>query len=173
MVGRCSRPEQQRERRQLAVRCLVSRQCLAGHAGGVDDGIGRPGDVCRGVGGAQEAHVERGVVRDEDRATGELGKARHDAGDARRRCDHRVGDAGEDRDERRDRLAGVDERLELSDDLPPADLDGADLRDRAGGGAPASRLQVDDDERDLAQRCAELVERALNGHRQRGHVRRP
>ena len=57
----------------------------------------------------------------------------------------------------------LDQRLELAEDLALAHLDGADLGDRgAAGGRPAGRLEVDDDERDVAQRRAELVERLLD-----------
>ena len=73
--------------------------------GGVDHRRTR-GQACpvRGAGGLEEADVERRVVRDEHGAAGELEERRQDRVDARGAGDHRVGDAGEHADERRDRL---------------------------------------------------------------------
>ncbi len=62
----------------------------------------------------------------------------------------------------RDGLVRVDQRLELAEHLAAAHLDRADLGDhRAALGRAAGRLQVDDAERHVAQRTAELVEAAL------------
>ena len=80
----------------------------------------------------------------------------------------RVGDAGQDGDLRRDRLARVDQGRELAEHLAAAHLDRADLGDRLRRGRAAGGLQVDDDEGDLAQRLAEFVEGALN--RDRAHT---
>ena len=77
--------------------------------------------------------------------------------------DHRVGDAGEDGDERRDRLGRVDQGLELAEHLAAAHLDRADLGDAALGRAAAGGLEVDDDERDVGEGGAEVVERGLDG----------
>ena len=57
----------------------------------------------------------------------------------------------------------VDQRLELAEHLAAAHLDRADLGDAAAGRAAAGGLKVDDDEGDLAQRLAELVDRELSG----------
>ena len=48
-------------------------------------------------------------------------------------------------------VPGVDEGLELAEHLPAADLDRADLGDRAVLRRAAGGLQVDDDERDVRQ----------------------
>ncbi len=53
-------------------------------------------------------------------------------------------------------MLGFDQRLELADDLAAAQLDRADLRDLRGSGPGAGRLEVDDDERDLVEGCADV-----------------
>ena len=88
------------------------------------------------AGGLEEADVETGVVRDQHRRRGRTPgtpAARPRVRGAR--ADHRVGDAGEHRDERRDRAAGVHQGLELADHLAAAHLDRADLGDRSVVGA--------------------------------------
>ena len=62
---------------------------------------------------------------------------------------HRLRDAGEDGDLGRDGHARVHQRLERAEALAAADLDRADLGDRALRGAGTRRLEVDDAERDL------------------------
>ena len=57
---------------------------------------------------------------------------------------------------------GVDQGLELAEHLAAAHLDGADLGDRRVGGAAARGLEVDDDERDIGQCGAQVVEGALD-----------
>ncbi len=80
----------------------------------------------------------------------------------------------EHRDEGGDGLAGVDERLELAQNLAAAHLDGADLGDpgaRAVGGAGG--LQVDHAERDVAQRAAHSSNDCCSAHRDPGSVPAP
>ena len=67
------------------------------------------------------------------------------------------------------RTAGVHERLELAEHLAAAHLDRADLRDRAVRGRAARGLEVHDDERDVRQRGAQVVQGRL--HRPRRRVR--
>ncbi len=110
----------------------------------------------------EEADVEGCVVGDQDAPVGELEELREHLLDRGRAGHHRVGDAGQHRDERRDGLVGVDERLELTEDLATADLDGADLGDhRPAGRRAAGGLEVDDAERHVAQGPTQLVEGAL------------
>ena len=111
---------------------------------------------------SQETHVERCVVGDQDASLRELEELGEDLLDRWRTGHHRVGDPGEHRNERRDRLVGVDQRLELAQHLATADLDRANLRDhRAVLGGPSGGLEVDDAERDVLQSPTELVEAAL------------
>ena len=74
---------------------------------------------------------------------------------------HRVGDAGEHRDERGHGDAGLHEGLELAEDLAAAHLDRADLGDAGVDRGAAGGLEVDHDEGDLGERRAEVVERRL------------
>ena len=57
-------------------------------------------------------------------------------------------------------LTSVSKRAE---ELAAAQLQRADLGDRLGAGRPAGGLEVDDDERDLGERRAEVVERCWRG----------
>ena len=57
--------------------------------------------------------------------------------------------------------AGVDERLERAEALAAADLDRADLGDAARLRRAAGGLEVDDAERDVEERGAQIVEAAL------------
>jgi len=129
---------------------------------GVEDPERRPVVVRRRCRRLEEGDVEAGVVGDEDAVAGELEERRQNGLDARSRRDHRVGDAGEHLDERRDRLAGLDQGLELAEHVAAAHLDRAELGDRGRRGAAPRRLEVDDDERHVGQRRAEIVERALD-----------
>ncbi len=106
-----------REGGQLAVRYLVAGQHPAGQERGVDHRIARPPQPAGLAGQAEKAHVERGVVRDQDAAGGELEEGRQHRRDRRRVADHRVRDAGEHTHERSDPNARVDQRLKLADDL--------------------------------------------------------
>ena len=64
---------------------------------------------------------------------------------------------------------GVDQGVEGAEDLAAADLDGADLGDPVVGGRSAGGLQVQDDELDVEQRRAEVVEATLDGDGCGGH----
>ena len=92
--------------------------------------VRRPVPAGPGAGGLEEADVERRVVRDQHGVAGELEEGRQHLVDPRRGGHHRVGDAGEHRDQRRDAPAGVDQRGELAEHLAAAHLDRADLGDR-------------------------------------------
>jgi hypothetical protein len=99
-------------------------------------------------------------VRHEHGAVGELEERRQRGAERRGVGDHRVGDPGQERDERRDRDAGLHERLELAEHLAAAHLDRADLGDAGVDRCAAGGLEVDDDERDVDQ-----LHRVLPGER--------
>ena len=69
----------------------------------------------------QEREVEPRVVSDEDRASGELEERGEDGFDRRLPTHEEVIDAGQVRDEGRDRLLGIDERLERAESLAALD----------------------------------------------------
>ena len=103
-------------------------------------------------------------MRHEYAAGGQLEEAGQHLGDAGRLDDHGVGDAGEHRDKRRDALLGIHQRLKLAQHLATAHLDRTDLGDARPGLRRAARgLEVDDAERDVAQRSTEVVEAGLVG----------
>ena len=161
-VGLVVEAEARGQRAEPAVGHLVADQA-AGQGDGVDLHrvvAGVPGPLERG---AQEGDVEADVVADDHGAPQELEQRRQHRLDARRRRDHRVGEPGEHGDLRRDRPARVDERLERAEALAAADLDRADLGDGVVGAVAAGGLEVEDAERDVGQRRAEVVEAALHG----------
>ncbi len=93
----------------------------------------------------EEGEIEARVVRDEHGVSGEGQEVAH-----RRRCrrgtaELPVGQPGQRRDHGAERHVGVDERLELLDELVAAHLDGADLADLRRPWSKARRLEVDDD----------------------------
>jgi hypothetical protein len=116
---------------QLAVGHLVAGEQPPGEDRGVDRRRRRPDQTVLGARGLEEAEVERGVVGDQHRAAGELQERGQDGADARRGRHHRGGDAGQDADVGRDLAPGVDQRLELPEHRATANLDRADLGDRA------------------------------------------
>ena len=85
----------------------------------------------RGERGARNDEVEAHVVTDDHRSPRELVERGEHGLDARARDHHRLRDAGEDGDLGRDGHARVHQRLERAEALAAADLDRADLGDRA------------------------------------------
>src|SRR5439155_4069362 len=75
-------------------------------------------------------------------------------------------DPGQQRDERRDGCARVDQRLELAQHLAAADPDGTDLGDPRPARRTAGGLQVDHDELDVGQRSEEHTSELQS----RGHL---
>ena len=150
--GQCGQP---------AVRHLVARQEPTREDRRIDHRETRPPQSAFLAGHPEEPHVERGIVRDEHAARGELEEGREHYGNRRSAADHRVGDPGEHAHKWSDPGARVDQCLKLADHLPTANFDRADLGDPVAAGAAASRLQVDDRECRLAQRLVELVQAHL------------
>ena len=164
MAGPVGQPQPFGQHAERAVRHLVAHQ-PAGERAGVDDAVGEPRPARACERGVQEAHVEADVVAHDDGVARELEERWQHRVDGRRGHDHGLGDPGEHGDLGRDLHARVHERLEGAQALAAAQLDRAHLGDRAGGGRPARRLQVDDAERDVAERRTQVVERALHARR--------
>ena len=104
-----------------------------------------PGQSLDGV--VEEPDVEAGVVRHERRIAGEREKAAGRASSGARRCAQLgVAEPGERAIGRRQRDAGIDERLEGLRDLERLDPHGADLAHAVARRREAGRLEVEDDE---------------------------
>src|SRR5580693_9915820 len=130
-VRRCrAGPEEPGQRAELAVRHLVRVHQLPGQHDRVQHGEARPGQAALGARGAQEADVERRVVRDQDAAVGEVQQARQDRREPRRRAQHPVADPGQVLDARWHRDSRVDQRGELALASSAAYPDRRDLGDR-------------------------------------------
>ena len=94
----------------------------------------------------EEAPVEARVVRDQQVVAGEREEASENGPNRGRAPQLRVAQARQARDLLGQRDAGVDERLELVDELEPRHAHGADLANSALRRRKAGRLQVEDDE---------------------------
>ena len=103
--------------------------------------------VSRSVSRSRNDEIETRVVRDEYRVAREAHEPLHRLRCARRPAQLPVGEPGDRGDRRAERRAGIDERLELVDDLEADDLDRSDLADLRRAGAQAGRLEIDDDVR--------------------------
>jgi len=117
---------------------------------------------------AQDAPVERGVVRDEDPVAQLLGEIREDGVGGRRRVDHLLRDPREALDRPRQRRGAVDERLPAIVQLAPADEDGADLGQLARIPRLAVGLRVDDEELGGDERLREQVHERMFSRRPDG-----
>ena len=163
VVGRGRGVEMPGEGGQPVVHHLVAADHVPGQVCGVQDHRPRPPVAGSAAGRLEEGDVERRVVGHQDAAAGELEEGRQHRLERGSAGHHDVGDAGQHRDERRDRRSRVDQGLELPEHLAAAYLDRPDLGDPGVGRGAAGGLQVDDDERDLEQRRAQLVQRGLHG----------
>ena len=146
---------------QLAVGHLVAGQRPAGHRGGVQHPDLRPGVAVPVAGRLEEADVVRRVVRHQHRPAQELQQAGQHRLDRRGRGQHRLGDAGQHGDERRQPLARVYQGGEDAQPLAGAHLDRADLGDPAAVRRAAGGLQVEHHERRVDQRHRRGVDRAV------------
>ena len=136
MVGKGAEP---------TVRHLVAHQ-PPGEPEGVDDGVGEGLAPAPAQGCVQESEVEADVVADDHGVADELLQRGEDGVDARRGCDHAVGDPGQQGDGRWDGATWIDQRGEGAEEFAAADLDRTDLGDAVAIGGSASGFQVDDDE---------------------------
>ena len=117
------------QRAEPQVRHLVADEA-ARERNRVDAAVRQPRVAVRDERGVEEAGVEADVVADDHRVVRELEERGQHLADARRRQQHRFGDAGEHRDHRRDRDARIHERLEAPEQLAAAHPQRADLGDR-------------------------------------------
>jgi len=155
--------EMARQGGEPVVRHLVAQHDASRETHGVHDRRHRPRIAELGTGPLEEADVETGVVGDDHAAVSELEELRQHVCESRRARDHRVGDAGEHRDGRRDVCVGVDERGQLTGDLAATYPHGAELRDPAVLGA-ARGLEIDHAERHLGQVGPGLHQEGLARH---------
>ena len=133
-----------RDRVELAVLDVLEHR--AAHGDRIDVDV-REFHVVPAAGRAQERGVEARVVRDEDRALpAEFKERAHGLFLFRRAPHHFVGDAGQLGDLLRNRLFGVDERVEALGDLAAVDAHRADFGDALGLRRKAGRLEVEADE---------------------------
>ena len=100
----------------------------------------------------EKAVVEARVVRDEHAVGQALLDVGGDRGKRRRARHHRVRDAGQRLDDRRNRHLRIDERTPFVDARRPAvrvgvDADDPDLRDPVVRGAGSGRFEVDEGQR--------------------------
>ena len=159
VVGNRRGPELGGQRRELAVGDLFAAQGAARQDHGVEDLEPRP-FAAQFLGRVlEEPDVKGRVVGDQNTTSRELEEAGEHLGDAWGADDHLVGYAGQHRDERGDVLVGVDQGLELTQDLAAAHLDGTELGDPgAASGRATGRLEVDNAERQIRQRSPQLIE---------------
>ena len=171
VYGLDRRAEMARQRLEAKVRHVVARQ-PPGERDRIHATVSQTRVAERDESGVEERHVEANVVADDHGVARELQERRQYLGDARRGEDHGFGDAGEHRDHRRDRHAGVHERLQAAEQLAAAQLQRADLGDRVAARRATCGLEVDDDERHVEQRRAEIHTGSLpNICSPRKHVR--
>ena len=107
-----------------------------------------PAEFC-----AQEAVIEACVVSDEQPALEPAPHFLRHVGKGRRVRHHRVIDAGERRDQRRNPDAGMHQRAPFLDDLAVLEQHDADFDDAVLGRHPARGLEIDAGD-GTAQRCA-------------------
>ena len=75
----------------------------------------------------------------------------------RRGHDHCLGDARENRDERRDGTSGIDKCLKGADAFAAKIFGCTDFGDAIMLGRTSGRFEVDDAKSDIAQRCPHIV----------------
>jgi hypothetical protein len=163
VVGLHRGPEEVRERAQFPVRNLVAGQGPPGQRRRVEHPRVRPGVAVPGAGRLEEADVVRRVVRHQDGAPEELQQGGQHRLDRRGGPQHRLGDAGQDGDERRQRRTRVDQRRELAEPLAGTHLDGADLGDAGAVRRAAGGLQVEHHERGVRVGQRRRIHGAVGG----------
>ena len=155
-------PEPISEGAELAVRDLVAQEPPCER-----ERVDRPVDKAISTVALERSVGEREVVTDVVThehgvvAADEVKERGQDRLDARRSIDHLLGDAGQHRDLRWNRSAGIHEGLVGAETVATAQLHGADLGDATVGRLAAGGLNVEHDERDFVQGSAEIVESSL------------
>ena len=151
-----------RQGTELAVGDHVTDQ-TPGQGEGVDGGVGQAVPAGRFERVVEEGEVESDVVPHDHRPTEELEERREHLAGPRGVRHHGIADAGQRRDERRDPLVGSNEGLVRPEQLAPSVAGRRHLGERGGGRRAPGGLDVEDHERDLAERGAEVVEGPLDG----------
>ena len=146
------------ESSELAVANFVAHQRDAGEPCSVDDDRIGPRHINDSAGAAQKPDVVGSVMCNEHSIARKVQEQRQHGGQAGGVGDERIGDARQRCDEGWDGLPGIDQGLEFSETLAAANFDGADLGDACIHGGSARGLQVDDDEGDVRERRAQVVE---------------
>lgn len=148
MSRSCGGPEVGRQSIELEVANLIATK-PAGQLQGVCPRVGEFGIAELLRSGVQERDVEANVVPDDDGASEKFEEGGKGFVDRWGLDNHRLGDPGHDRYERRDRCSGVDQRLEGAQLLTPFEEQGADFGDPAVGRGAAGGFQVEHAEGDF------------------------
>ena len=157
MTGLVVQHEVLRQRPQFAVRHFVTHQS-PGQTQRVHHPIGEVLVASAAQRSVEEPQIETHVVPHDDGVTHELQQGRQHCVNPGSRAHHGLGDAGEIRDGGRDGHTGVHQRGQYSGALAPHVSGSGDLGDFTRCRRSTGGLQVDDAERDMRQRGAEIVE---------------
>ena len=129
--------------------------------GGVDGVVAQRRIAVQSRRRVEKRDVEANVVTHDYRVADELEEGGESSADIGCLDHHRLGDAGQDRDQRRDGKPGIDQGLKGPEQLTTPVLDRPDLGDGAIPGRSTGCLQVQDAEGDVEQRRGEIVEAGL------------
>ena len=96
-------------------------------------------------------------MRNDDGVTDEMAQGAKQRFNTWRGHDHCFGDAGEDRDERRDGAAGIDKCLKGADAFATQIFGRTDFGNAIVLGRTTGRFKVNDAKSDIAERCPHIV----------------
>ncbi len=166
VIGGHRAPEVRRQALQSQVAHLLPDQ-TSGQTGSVHRVVGQPPVFEPDRGGIEEGEVEADVVTHDHCVPDELEERGERLVDPGGVDHHGLCDPGQDGDRGWDRQPGVDQCLEGPQQIAAPVLDGSDLGDGATEWGATCGLQVEHAERDVEQRCRQLVEAGLDqgGHR--------
>lgn len=151
VTGLVGEAKMRRQRAEFAIGDLVADQ-TSGQWNGVDDFVVERFALIPDERGVEKPHIETRVVGDDDRVADELRQGAQKRFDTRCGYDHGFGDTRQDRDERGDRTARVDQCLKSTDALAGEIFGGANLGDAAVDVGSAGGFEVDNAKSDLVQR---------------------
>lgn len=161
VAGLVIEPEAGCEGAQLDVGNLVPHQAASERAS-IDGTIREPGIASPLQCQVEVAEVVAHVVAYQHGAGRELDQGWQHRLDTWSLDHHRLGNAGEHGDGGRNEEPGVDHGLERTEALAATNFDGTDLSDAAVLCAAAGGLDVNDAERDVAERRTQVIKRALH-----------